>query len=174
LEADWHAVPAEAAAQASGVDGRGSANATSDAVSVQGRGAAAEQSARHDEGQRQQYLEAKGLLHQAGPLAILRLVRLAGIDLETNTLIPDDQLPDPRVVLIAAQNLAERVYGRPKEMERPVAETEPAEQPTNTHVTVRFVEASKCLNLNRISCLLPSLIVFGQANLLIRSCTEAM
>jgi hypothetical protein len=65
---------------------------------------------------RELYLEAKGLLHQAGPLAIRRLIRLAGLDLERGELMPDDQLPDPRVVLIAAQSLAEREYGKPREM----------------------------------------------------------
>lgn len=91
--------------------------------------------------QREQYLEAKGLLHQAGPLAIRRLVRLAGIDLERNTLLPDEELPDPRVVLIAAQNLAERVYGRPKEAAEPVAAE--AEEPKSININVGFVAASR-------------------------------
>jgi hypothetical protein len=89
--------------------------------------------------QRQQYQEAKELLHQAGPLAIKRLIRLAGIDLEGNTLLPDEELADPRVVLVAAQNLAERIYGRPKEMLEPAA-TEAAE-PRHVQITVGFVPA---------------------------------
>jgi len=65
---------------------------------------------------RELYLEARGLLHQAGPLAIRRLMMLAGIDVERGELVPEDRLPDPRVVLIAAQSLAEREYGKPREM----------------------------------------------------------
>jgi hypothetical protein len=66
-------------------------------------------------GQRALYLEARELAHQLGPGAIRRLGELAGLT-PGGEWVPLEELNiDPRVILLAATALAERVYGKPKE-----------------------------------------------------------
>jgi hypothetical protein len=68
--------------------------------------------------QRESYLEARKLAHQAGPGAIRRLAELAGLPLEGEEWVPLDRHGvDERVVYMAATALAERAYGKPREFD---------------------------------------------------------
>ncbi len=72
------------------------------------------------------YGEAMRLARQAAPNAVRRLIELAEIDQvdENGNLLPLSKNADPRVVIVAANAVIERAFGKPKEYD-PSKERDP-------------------------------------------------